>query len=360
MRDIAPLPSPEELEHAHRLADQVERVVTAAAAAMRALTGPEGRKVMLLLSGGWPYDPLSAAADLSPRGMARSGVPSGAELYAGLVEAANLHGYTIYPVDMSGLRGFDVAEFRRKRIRDPRDAPTGGYLPMLLPEQELDASLLWIARETGGKALLNDLRDEALPRVSEDVASYYWLGFTPTWKADDEAHEIEVEALRKGLSVRARRSYLDLSAGRRVAAELEGLLLLDEPGGRQELPTRIGEVKRKTRDRFEVPLTVAIPVRGVTFVQKGERWVADLELRLVIVDDRGDRAEAPAVPLHLDGATRPAPDGFIRYETTITVRKAPHDVVISVYDPPSDRLLASRFHLDPAALLESGSRSPSK
>ena len=88
--------------------------------------------------------------------------------------------------------------------------------------------------------------------------------------------------------------------------------------------------------------------------------MADLELRLVIMDDRGDRAEVPAVPLHLEGTTRPSPDGFIRYETTITVRKAPHEVVISVYDPPSDRLLASRFHLDPAALLEAGSRSPSK
>ena len=48
---------PAELGYATRLVDQLERSVDAAIATLRGFADPPGRKAMLLLSGGWPYNP---------------------------------------------------------------------------------------------------------------------------------------------------------------------------------------------------------------------------------------------------------------------------------------------------------------
>jgi VWFA-related protein len=145
-------------------------------AAMRAFASAPGRKVMLLLSGGWPGGPVPRVA-----------------------EAANLLGYSLYPVDVAGLQTSPTAQ--------PYD---GGFITSPW-ERRVHYGFEVLARETGGKASLNGLRETALGRALEDTKSYYWLGFSPTWNADGKKHDIRLEVRRSGLRVRARRSYSDLS-----------------------------------------------------------------------------------------------------------------------------------------------------
>ena len=47
----------EERMRADEITSQVERAVLAATSALRSFANPPGRKVMLLFSGGWPYNP---------------------------------------------------------------------------------------------------------------------------------------------------------------------------------------------------------------------------------------------------------------------------------------------------------------
>ena len=160
-----------------------DTVGAAALAAMRAFASAPGRKVMLLLSGGWP------GGD-DPR----------------VVEAANLLGYSLYPVDVSGLQ------------TSPTDQPYGGFITSPW-ERRVHYGFEVLARETGGKASLNGLRETALERTLEDTESYYWIGFSPTWNADGKKHDIRLEARGSGLRVRARRSYSDLSLRAQKALE---------------------------------------------------------------------------------------------------------------------------------------------
>jgi hypothetical protein len=135
---------------------------------------------MLALSGGWPAGPSLQ-----------------------LVRDANRLGYTLYPVDVPALdAGMDAGT-----ERTPED------------------TLLSLAEATGGRAALNSNRLAALERAEEDTRSYYLLGISPVWQADDRDHRIELEVRRPGLDVRARHGFPDLSPATLAEMETEDLLL---------------------------------------------------------------------------------------------------------------------------------------
>jgi len=167
-------------------------------AAMRAFSSAPGRKIMLLYSGGWP-------AGVEPR----------------VTEGANLLGYSIYPVDVSGLQTAPVRvnadRFGYGELGSFSDRNT--FITSSW-ERRVQYGLEVLARETGGKASLNGLRETALARTLDDTSSYYWLGFSPTWKADGSRHDIRLEMRGSGLHVRARRGYSDLSVKAQEALEV--------------------------------------------------------------------------------------------------------------------------------------------
>ena len=197
---------------------QAVRVGDVTVAALRAFASAPGRKVMLLLSGGWP-------TEVDPR----------------ISEAANLLGYSLYPVDVAGIQAPAVA--RDAKWSPPADATEYGVLAAntqddglitTARERRTHYSFEVLARETGGKVSLNGNREGALDRTLEDTDSYYWIGFSPSWKADGRKHDIRLEVRRSGAEVRARRGYSDLSPRAQQALEAESRRLLSPsaaPGG---------------------------------------------------------------------------------------------------------------------------------
>jgi VWFA-related protein len=169
---------------------------TSALAAMRAFSSAPGRKVMLLLSGGWP-------GGEDPR----------------IIEAANLLGYSLYPVDVSGLQASAVSLDASKVGLAREDANAGYGFVTSAWERRVQYGFEVLARETGGKASINGLRETALERTLDDTEAYYWLGFSPAWKADGRKHDIRLDVRNPGMNVRARRSYSDLSLRAQKALE---------------------------------------------------------------------------------------------------------------------------------------------
>ncbi len=72
-------------------------------------------------------------------------------------------------------------------------------------------------------------RVPVLERVQEDLGSYYWLGFRPTWKGDDRDHKVKIEVLRKGAKVRTRSGFADLSRDAQLDLQVESAHLFDAP-----------------------------------------------------------------------------------------------------------------------------------
>lgn len=171
---------------------------TSAMAAMRAFSGAPGRKVMVLFSGGWP-------GGQDPR----------------ITEAANLLGYSLYPVDVSGLQSSAVP-LEASMVGLAREDANANYgFVTSAWERRVQFGFEDLARETGGKASINGLRETALERTLEDTEAYYWLGFSPTWNADGKKHDIRLEVRGSRLSVRARRGYSDLSLRAQQALEAQ-------------------------------------------------------------------------------------------------------------------------------------------
>ncbi|HEX7180789.1 MAG TPA: VWA domain-containing protein [Thermoanaerobaculia bacterium] len=327
----------EEISYAERIASQVSRVVSAAVGTLRGFASPPGRKVMLLLSGGWPYSPTEFVINDPARAVVSRDVPDGEELLKPLTDTANRLGYTVYPVDVPGVEtaGPDAS----------LAAPSGGGLN--LREQEMHASLQAIAEETGGRALLNAGREKALLTAESDTRSYYWLGFTPTWQKNDQRHDVKVEVKRPGLEVRSRDSFLDLSRKTEVSMMVESAMLFGAGPDATPMPMQLGKPVKAGRREIEVPVTLAIPADAVTMVQLEGKHVARLELRIAAVDVEGNRSAIPVIPLQLSLDQPPPKGAHLRYDTRIKLRRINQHLIVAVFDPLSNRILTAEADITP-------------
>jgi VWFA-related protein len=322
--------SPIEKAYGNTLVHQLQAEIGAVVSAMRATSGVPGRKVLLLLSGGWPFSSESYIRGSGDAPMSRD-LPEGEKIYRPLTSTANLLGYTIYPVDLPGMQGesADAGSF---------DFPgTSGRFR----EREVEGALTFLAKETGGRPLLNTAREEALDVAEEDTRSYYSLGFTPAWERNDKRHEMDVRLLRPGLTARFRNSFLDLSKKAEVSMTLESALLFGNLPDSIQMPVRVGSVARK-KGGTEIPLTLALPVDAFTVVPMDGKYRAKLELRAAAADDQGNRSDVQVIPLELASDREPKPGGYVKYETKITVKGQPKHLVLATYDPLSGKIATSQ------------------
>lgn len=198
--------------------DRMSRAIDAAAAAMRGLPAPPGRKVMMLLTGDWPLVEIPTYGSLNARSRTWTDT-AGEEMFRPLIDTANLLGYTLYPVDLPGFASGAGPGVEAMAPGPGTGLITSGW------EMLTDYALNFLAQETGGKAAINSARLEALDRMAKDTGAYYWLGFTPDWQANDEHHRIELKPRQRGLRVRTRNGFTDLSCQTQVVLSEEGTLV---------------------------------------------------------------------------------------------------------------------------------------
>lgn len=321
------------------LREQVKGTLDAAAASLRAFAQPPGRRVMLLLSGGWPTDAVSfyyRSQSVYTTNVV-SGIPHA--LYE-LVSTANRLSYTLYPVDVQGVSAESPGDVERI-------VPDSGSQG-LIREGEEHHSLRTLAHLTGGEEMLNSQRDVALERVVEDTRSYYWLGFEPSWREHNGDHRIEVEALRPGLKVRHRRGFTELTRPAETLMRVESALLFgDVPPGSGPLDVKPGKPKKAGFGKVHVPLEILVPLDRVTVLPQGDQHVARLELILAVIDRDGNQSAVPRVPIRLRVPEKPDPGAVGVYVHTILTRKEKQDLLTVIFDPLSGQTLARRLRLDP-------------
>ena len=144
------------------------RLHDAVAASLDSLQGIEGRRVILVLTDGQDSASRSGWRDALRQAVAQE--------------------VMIYSI------GLEVEYFDGARNR--RTSP--------------DRSLRRLAEETGGGYFELQESDElgaTFTRVSQELHSQYVLGFTPSVR-DGQTHEVAVRLKRRGMTARARRSYV--------------------------------------------------------------------------------------------------------------------------------------------------------
>ncbi len=318
---------------------KVSRVVRAATSALRGFAGPPGRKVMLLLAGGWPAYGRSGDRDIFDR------LESARRLFTPLVDTANRLGFTLYPVDLQGgtydtrAAGAEYGTFTQRHA---------GAAAEQERERLSEDALYYLAEQTGGRAILGGARLTALERTIEDTRSYYWLGFTPSWQGDGGQHQIEVEALPGGLKARTRRSFADLSRQDQVSMWIESAHLFGAPlPGSVELAVEIGEARPQGAGRIVLPLSLEVPFERVTVLPRDGSFAASLELRVAATDSDGASAGIEVSEVEIVSQRPPAPGQTVAYEASLELRRKPHRLLISLYDPPTGTVLVKRIDFEP-------------
>ncbi|MFL6231524.1 MAG: hypothetical protein ACJ76N_00150, partial [Thermoanaerobaculia bacterium] len=346
-----------EVAYGQVLAAQLEGAASAVVSAMRGSAPPAGRKVLLLLSGGWPFS-LQSYVQPGRTSLSRE-LPESLPALKALADTANLLGYTLYPIDVPGLTSsFASASFNPMDghpaqvfgadYGNPADNPRPTVLTPIdsTAEREVEGTLLYLARETGGKPLLNGNRELALSLAGEDTRSYYWLGFTPSWQRDDGSHRVSVEMLGRGLKARSRRGFLDLSRPAEAAMKIESALLFGALPEGKPLGLRLGapvKARGKERGVTEIPVTLDIPASAVTLLPASDgRYKGEAELRIAALDDQGNQSTAPPIRVALSAAKPPSETGTVRYETKIFLRGRTTHVVAALYDPVTGEVAAGR------------------
>ena len=264
---------------------QAGRALMAATATVRSFAAVRGRKVMLLLADEWRVQDLRS--------------------YDRLIDAANLVGYTLYPIVPHGQHGL-------------------------------------LAHETGGLAVVGTKPKEVLGLVADDVRYYYWLGFEPPRGEDDALHDIEVRVVgRPDLRVWSRLNYLDMSRGAEVTMLVEGSLLFGGTPGSDSLEVRFGTPEKAGYRRVTLPMEVTIPLDDVTLLPMGGKWMNELELRVSVINEDGDRSETPVSTILILGSSAPLPGDYFVYETELLIRRREHRYIAAVHDPLTGAILSA-------------------
>ncbi len=278
---------------------QLGRTAPAIAAALRAFEAPPGRKVMFLLSAGW-------SLTVAP------------QLFGPVLEAANRLGYTLYPADAS-VHTPEVLKF-------------------------LDA----FAARTGGKVVTADLKSNAFEQVLNDSGTYYWLGFTPSWKGDNRRHAVRVEVRRPGLRVRARSGFSDLARPTEAGLRAEGILLFGGSSQDKRLVVQIGQPRPAGRKEVELPVSLSVPIDALVLTQGEGGYVAELPLAVSAIDAKGGRADLPGMRLKIVLRQIPKGGGLARFQTVVKVRRLEQRLVFTVEDATRGSFLWGEARYTPA------------
>ena len=192
-----------------------------------------------------------------------------------IASVANSAGVTLYPIDAKG---------KDSGLAD-RSATATRMTTTLLP---LSQTLRAIAADTGGTAMSgSDNWKLAFDTISNDLDTYYSLGYRSEGERKDQMKNIEVKLKNKKLSVRTRRAVIERS----INSEMQDAVAsnLFRPTGANDLAIKAaaGTSSAKDAETVVVPLTITIPIEKLTLVPEGTDLTARYQIYAAFIRKDG-------------------------------------------------------------------------
>ena len=252
--------------------------------------GVEGRKILVLLTteittnpAEWAFNYLEANRQSFEGDIGLGNTPASTAFMEakrfeipGLVQeitsVANSAGVTLYPIDATGK----TANLEQKDASTMVPFSATGGVPVTA---SLMPTLQPIASETGGVALSgSDNWRLAFDTISNDLDTYYSLGYRSSGAREDRVKRIEVKLKNKRLTVRTRGGIIEKS----VTSEMNDAVAanLFHPSAKNDLAIKVstGAKTAGEEESVVVPITVVIPMDKLTLVPEG----ADLTGRFAL------------------------------------------------------------------------------
>jgi VWFA-related protein len=271
--------------YSRSLRNDLQFCVDAVKNTLNSLAGIEGRKVFVYVSEGLPSTAgleLFDQIQQKYRDQASTSTLEQFEYdmnnkYATIVQAANAQGITIWALDASGL-SVDALISAENRSFDTRPND-------FLMRQNTQAPLMLMADQTGGMAAVNtnDWK-KSLDELAADFSNFYSLGYRSARSAVDRPHSIEVRVKRKGLTVRARKGFLEKTIETKTAEGVLASLYYTRDDNPLGISVSVGAQKPHDEENFAVPVRIAVPIGRLGLVPTGDHYEATFFVYVVARD----------------------------------------------------------------------------
>ncbi|HEV8630633.1 MAG TPA: VWA domain-containing protein [Thermoanaerobaculia bacterium] len=304
------------------------------------LGGLPGRKAILYVSEGLPQVSAQDIFQMINEKFHESSVLMESHEYDAsrrfneLAAQANANRVTFYTIDAAGLRTLSSSS------AETRSAGTPGAAAFVDSQNiyNLQAPLLQLAEETGGKAIINtnDVGPQ-LDAVGRDLRSYYSLGYQPAHAGDGRYHRIEIKLTNKakGVRVRHRTGYRDKPLEQRMTDTTMASLLFGELGNPLGVTLAFGQPTMREDGNAMVPIHLSIPLEKVTLVPQQENQEGRLRAFLAVMDDQGGISPVQVAPISIKIPTAhlaQAREKGWGYDVTLLMREGRQKVAVGLRD----------------------------
>jgi len=205
--------------------------------------------------------------------------------YKSLVAAANSQNVSFYTIGAGGLRHASIASAESANVGDTIASGVG--------EANYLDSLRFMAKETGGKAIVNTNDFTlAFEKISEDLFTYYSLGYTLNLSGGDKIHSIRVEIPNHPeYNLRYRRRYVEKSLESRVRDKVMTALLFKNPDNPFGLEVKTMPAAPASKYRWNLPVEISFPINKLTLLPEGDDSVGHAILFVAARDSGGGQSD---------------------------------------------------------------------
>ena len=317
----------------------VQNTARAVVNTARAYSGEEGKKFIILLTGGMELNTTFSAFDKENDREMQQIRQQIAEISDEMVREANGANFTVHVIN-ARARGMAAPQ------HDVENHSSGMSGPNLLRNMmndpidvaDVDSLPLSIALGTGGMYLpSNDVRG-SLQRIDKLTSNFYSLGYSPEHNGDRQYHTIKVRVKRPGVRVANRVGYFDETPEDRLEAMLRLRTQFDTGFGSLPVQVQIGEAAAGERDLI-VPVTAEMPLARITVVPQEQNFVGRVHVYCSVFDENGQNVgfshktqEVTMDPQQHFGG------GDFRYTMKVHLKKGAFKIVITLRDELSNEI----------------------
>lgn len=331
--------------------NQIKKASSAVTTAMRAYYQPEGRRVMLLMSGGWPISLTATISDEQSDAFDASQLYNPALHINAMVDSANMMGYTLFPFHAaerpSGTTAGTAGRMESPGINREEALPfdtaeelaelAGSYAATLDGLRET-------ALQTGGEVMARAMNKKDLFKAVRDkTTAYYIIGFMAENKGMADRQEIRVETNSRGARVSHRKNFRVFTDDERIEMQLDNSLLLGTDLNSLKLDVVDSERKR---GKLNLTLSTRIPMDFVTQIPDGDGYSSDVVMHMAAMDTDGKANERQTQSIPIEGQ-RAKKGQHHTHEFSISLNRKPMIMVFTIQDRPSGRIMSKRVGIDP-------------
>ncbi len=316
----------------------MENTARAVVDTARAYAAEDGKKFILLLTGGMEQNTTFSAFD--------NGDPELRELQQqtqvvtdAMVREANGANFTI---DIINARPHGMAAPQHDVANRSSGTTNAGLLhdPGNNPidVSNVDSIPLSIALGTGGVYLPSSDIHASLATIDELTSNYYSLGYSPDHSGDRQYHAISVKVKRHGVRVENRVGYFDETPEDRLEAMLRVRTKFDEGFGSIPVKVEVGKATEGEHDLI-LPVTSAMPLARVTVVPQDQNFAGRIHVYCSVFDENGRNVgfshQAQKITMTADQVSSA---GDFRYTMKVLLKPGTFTIVVTVRDELSNEI----------------------